>query len=307
MSKKDIITYISLCLFWGVTVTAIKVGITNGFPKFIYAGSRFFIASICIFISILFINKSNEKESELKIVKGEGFKILLLSIFMFIITYILLYTGYTFLPSGIAGIIGSTIPLFTMIFAHFSIKDDKFTLYKVLGLVISVTGLIFLLVSSGRSFASSGGLVDFIKGFILCLCACASFGVANVLTKKFQLKTSHKTSTMYQTFIAGIILIIISVFSKEHLSLSPNWKAYLGLFHSSVLGTGVAYVLYYKMVEKYGPSKCSTIPLVVPFVAIIFGFLLLKENLSIFSLIAGLVIISGVGFILFDKAQKVRA
>ena len=197
MTKKDLVYYILLSIIWGTSLNALKLALNHGFPIYLLAGLRFILTGLCLLPFILFQKKKTLNYKRLKPEQGDFHQIIVLSFLMFTIPYILLYVGLEYLPSGIAGIIGSTIPLFTMLFAHFFIKDEKFSFVKILGLTIGLSGMIMLVIIANSAFSPLNSR-HFIIGFIFYTLSSLFFGIANVAAKKLVIKTDSKTSIFYQ-------------------------------------------------------------------------------------------------------------
>lgn len=308
INKRSILKFSLMCLFWGTTANAVKIGLLNGFTKFLYAGLRYSFASVFIFLSITVLKKknvSNKLKDKVKIHKNEIGKMFTLAVFMFIIPDLTFFSGIVYLPTNIASIIGATIPLFTIIFAHILLNDDKFTIFKLLGLLIISSGMIFLLISTKKSFNIQNQKL-YILGFTLNLITCISVGFANVLARKFELKTNFSNSMFIQTLFAGIIILIISIFTEDFNKIKPNWKAYATLIHVASIGTVIPFLMYYSMISRVGPSKMSSVSVIIPFISVIFSLIFFRERLNIFSFISSVIIFIGVIIIIAFKGKPLK-
>ena len=305
MTRKDIIYYVLISLMWATTLNALKLGMNHGFSIFLFAGLRFFLGGIFLIPFIFFMKKNNGVPffEKFRLEKGDGIKVVVLSFLMFSVPYSFLYVGLAYLPSGIAGIIGSSIPLFTMLFAHFFLHDEKFNWIKILGIFLGMGGLALLAVSANRSF-SSDDWGKFITGFIFYTICAVSFGAANVAAKKMKIKSDSKVSTFYQTVIGGAAIIFLSFFLDKKNSVYPDFTAILSLLYVAIFGTAVSFVMYYPMINRLGATKMSTIPLNIPLIAVTVGYFLLGETISPIAILSALLIISGVALLLFYHPKK---
>ncbi len=304
MNNKNGVLYLLLCFSFASTLTAGKIAILNGVSPFALAAFRFSLGSIIlvIYFSLKKVITINHKPG-FKLSKNNIYKISILSIFMFIIPFSCIINALVFIPSGIAGIIGSSIPLFTMIFSHFMFNDERFTKKNVLGLTLGTTGLIILALS-GTKKAFNIEFNNFIKGFVLYITGCVSVGLGNVFSKKLNPGTNVSYSTLFQAIIASIFFISMTFIFENPLQIRLKTKIILPIIYVSVFGMSLSYVIYYTMLVKIGPVKMSTITLIVPVFAVVLGYLMLNEKININILFSGAFVISGVGFILFTQNIK---
>jgi len=305
MTKKDVLYYVLISIMWATTLNALKLGLNHGFSVFLFAGLRFFIGGLFLVPFIVFMKKSSGAGiiERFRLEKGDLLKIILLSILMFSLPYSFLYLGLVYLPSGIASIIGSSIPLFTMLFAHFFLHDEKFNWMKIIGITLGMGGLVLLALSANRSFTTDDW-GKFLKGFIFYTECAISFGAANVAAKKFAIKSDNKVSTFYQTIIGGGVIIFLSLFLDKQTAVKPDMIAFLSLIYVAVFGTAISFVMYFPMINRLGATKMSTIPLTIPLIAVITGYFLLGEIISPSAIFSAVLIIFGVSILLFGK-QKV--
>ncbi len=304
MAKKDLFLYMLLCFSFASTITSGKIALTAGVTPFVLAGGRFFIGAVLLLTVLLFykLSVNKNKDFSFKISGKNFFKVSVLSVFMFIIPFSCIINALVFLPSGVAGIVGASIPLFTMIFSHFMFSDEKFTLYKFAGLLLSSLGLALLAVSGGKSFSPQNANT-FIKGFLLYTTGCASIGLGNAFAKKLKPDISFSLSSLYQAFIAGIFFVVTALIFENPSKLKVSIETVLPVLYVAVFGMGLPYAIYYNMLSRIGPVKMSTITLIIPVLTVLFGYIILNENVNIYTFLSAVLVISGVGIILFYKKR----
>jgi drug/metabolite transporter (DMT)-like permease len=96
-----------------------------------------------------------------------------------------------------------------------------------------------------------------------------------------------------QLTTASIVTLPVYLFSGPLLTGTPDWASIGSIVTLGVLGTGVAYVFYYRIIDAAGSTIASSVTIVQPVVAVILGMLLLQETLHWYEAVGGLVIILG--------------
>jgi drug/metabolite transporter (DMT)-like permease len=299
MKLKDYFLIILMGAMWGANLSFVKAGLSGGFTLFAFAGIRFFFAGVLLFL--FFASKAfffeNISLKELVLSKSDLKDTLYLSAFMIFIPYSFSFFALTIVTSGIAGIVGATIPLFTMFFAHFLTSDEKLNITKITGFFICLFGLVLLAVY-GKENVNLSLSKNFYKGFASGLLASMSIGFANVYTRKSKITKGFTVSTMYQCLISGAFFFLASFFFDNYAKIQPKSLAYLSAGYAVTIGTAIPFVVYYNMTKRLGASRISTVTFIIPFFAIICGRLILNEKITLMSAVAGIVTLIGIGFIM---------
>lgn len=205
--------------------------------------------------------------------------------------YLAFAKGTALLPSGIAGMLSGAIPLFTFLTAFLFLRQERITRLTITGLVIGFFGVILI----ARPWnASTDGIS--LSGVFLMIGGSLSLGCSFVYAKKFLVdkNLSPLTLSTYQMGFALLLLLMTTSFDgMERITSEPValTALVLGL---GVMGTGVAYVLYYFLVQQLGALKAAGVTYVPPVVALAIGTMLVNEPIHASDLLALTCIIVGV-------------
>ncbi len=190
--------------------------------------------------------------------------------------------GEQSIDSAVASILNATVPLFTLIIAHFWLHDDKMTVPKVLGLLIGFAGI--LLLFSEDLLASKH--LNFIGQFAVVLAA-LFYAWSAVYGRKY---TQHITGAALRGALPLITATIFMwtigpVAEKPFLipALPITWIAVLWL---GILGSGAATILFYYLLHEIGPTRTTLVTYLFPVGGVILGVLFLNEQIS-WQLLAG--------------------
>ena len=196
----------------------------------------------------------------------------------------LIVWAQTRIDSGVAGILNSTSPLFTMVIAHVLTTDDRLTRQKVVGCLIGMVGVIVMI---GMEFLSELG--NGIAGQLAMLGATCSYGFAAVYGRRFD--TGSNTASAAGMLCGATLLILpVALVIDRPWTFSPGVHSISALFGLALLSTAIAFVVWFRLITTAGPSNTSLVTFLIPFTALGFGILLLGEKPSLGSLL-GLVII----------------
>ena len=146
LAVKVFLAYAAMCLIWGSTWMAIRIGLESLTPIF-SAGVRFSVASILIFALMKI------KNIELQTDKESMRLYLLMGFFSFVIPFGLVYWAEQFVPSGMAAVLFAVYPFFVVIFSYIRIPNDSIGYYKIFGTVLGFIGIVIIFSDSfaGRS------------------------------------------------------------------------------------------------------------------------------------------------------------
>lgn len=198
--------------------------------------------------------------------------------------------GTARLPSGIAGGLSGAIPLFSFVAAAILLRSERITTLRLIGVVIGFAGVLVL----ARPWEAAGSADP--QGVGLMLLGSASLGLSFVYAKRFisGLGIPAAALTTYQMGLALLLLLPI-VDTTGITDITHDLRASLGLVLGlGLLGTGVAYILYYFIVEQLGALTASGATYIPPVVALVISWLLVGESLSPWDGAAVLLILTGV-------------
>ncbi|ANS76552.1 multidrug transporter [Paenibacillus yonginensis] len=204
----------------------------------------------------------------------------------------------TRLTSGMASILNATTPLWTLVIGVVLFQAAT-TRRQWLGMVIALVGLVILVGLRPGTLTSVDpvGLTGML-GATLC------YGFGTQLTKRY-LPGLTLYQTTFGTLVSAMLGSGVMAFSTEqvsfaHLASLPVLGAVIGL---GVFGSGLAYVLFYFMVQKGSPEFATMVTYLVPVTALVWGFTLLDETVS-WNMLAGLCFILGGVYLAGSKGRK---
>lgn len=279
-----------LSLIWGGSFFFIKVLLHDFGPWTIaFLRSAFGLATIVL---IMLIGK---KSFEWK--KIPWVPITVVALVNTSIPWALIGFSETRLTSSMASVLNATTPLWTLIVGILFFQAVS-TRLQWLGMGLATIGIMVLLEVNPVSIMSVDGI-----GFVCMISATFCYAMGSQLSKR-KLTGLSMYQITFGTLLSGMIGSGIIAFAFEPVSLSAlasmaNLGALIGL---GVFGSGIAYILFYFMIQKGSPEFATMVTYLVPASAIIWGYTLLNEEIH-WSLLAGLVLILGGVFLANKKIQ----
>ena len=221
--------------------------------------------------------------------------LLILGVLNNAIPFSLIVQGQTQITTGLASILNATTPLFTILVAGFFLTDERFSVLRVLGVVVGFSGVILMVGPEAL-----GGLGADFWAQLCALGAALSYGFASVFGRRFrELKVDPVMVATGQVTMSSLVLWPMALWidgPQDILGLSFNAAA--SMFGLAVLCTSFAYILYFRILERAGATNISLVTFLVPISAIILGVLVLGESIFIKEII-GMTLI-GLGLAIID-------
>src|SRR2546429_1655189 len=287
------IVWLILCCIWGSTWLFIKIGL-NDLPPFTFAGFRFVLASL-ILGSLVLLRRVRWPRT-----RDERSLIAVSGVLQFTINYGLVFWGEQHISSGLAAVLQSTFPLFGLVIAHFYLPHERITTVKVTGVLLGIVG-VAIIFSDQLSIAGSLALLGSVA-----LVLSAVFGsYSNVLVKARGTQIDPQVLAAGQ-MVCGFVPLLVLGISIDGNPLKFHWTtmAVISLMYLVVVGSVIAFALYYWLVRHMDVTTTMLIALVTPVVAVILGMIVLHEKLNWRLLAGGACIISGLAFIVLRKRNK---
>jgi drug/metabolite transporter (DMT)-like permease len=293
---KVLLAFAIIYFVWGSTFLAIRVGVRE-VPPFLLAGLRFLIAGLLLFAWM-------RAKGTVSPTTREWFSATLLAVLIFVLDYGLLFWVERRVPSGIAAVMMATIPVFMTLSEILFLKTQRLTPRLVVSLLVGIGGVLVLV---GRSISFGDAPIDTI-GAIALIAAAISWSVGSALTRKLPLPSSKAMSSGAQMLAGGVLLMITSAALGEFHGFrvrTVSFKAWLALGYLIVAGSIVAFTAYVWLIHHESPTKVGTYAYVNPVVAVLLGYFLGGEGLSLRTMVGTMLVLVSVVVITTTPKKQV--
>jgi drug/metabolite transporter (DMT)-like permease len=284
---KLIAAFAAIYIIWGSTYIAIKYAITT-MPPFAMAAARFLIAGTILYIWARLRSQVRTRAVHWLHAAGLGF--LMLCVGNGAVVWATLYV-----PSGIAALIVAIVPLWVVLLDWFRPGGERPHGAVMVGVIVGLAG-ISLLIGPGAVGQAS---VDPMAATVL-LGGSLSWSVGTVFGRKAAVPGYPPLTSAMQLLGGGVCLVLVSFIAGEPARINADafsWQAGLALSYLIVFGSIIAFSAYSWLLRVAPPARISTYAYVNPVVAMLLGWAMAGETLSLRTLTAAGVILGGVALI----------
>ena len=281
-----ILAFFAIYVIWGSTYLFNKIAVT-ALPPFFLASIRFISAGVLIMIisKILKYKIAITKKQFLNtLIAGFLFLVYGNGVFVWALRYV---------DSGFAALLAATQPLFVLFLMRL-IDRKPMQNKSIIGVLLGLLGM-YLLVSQKNIATSEGSVL----GIFMIFTCVLSWSYGSVFVSKADLPKNFFVSTGYQMLTAGTLLFFGSLLFKETWISPLDWSedVQLSMVFLIFFGGIVAFTSFNYLLKNVSTEKVATSAYINPIVAMLLGWYVLDERLSLQSIIASAVLLTGVYFI----------
>ena len=216
-------------------------------------------------------------------------KMAIAGMFMSSVPFTLFAFAQTYVTSALASILNAVTPIATVIVMLIAFRSEKLLPHVVVGLVVGLIGVLIVL-GVWQGFGDNEPLA-----IVALLVAVTCYGIGTPYIRKYiaPLNLSTEVSVFGQIGTAAVTLLPIYLISGQYFTSTPTLPAIGSVLAIGALGSGVAFLLYYKVLDVVGSAIASSVTYITPVIAVILGVLLLNEELHWYEPVGGVIIIVG--------------
>ena len=292
---QTLLAFAIIYLVWGSTFLAIRVGVRE-VPPLLLASMRFLAAGLALYLWMLM---KGERSPTLR----QWLSASLLASLIFLCDYGLLFWAEQRVPSGVAAVMLATIPVFMALAEIIFLRTQRLTFRLALALLIGIAGVAVLV---SRSLNLGGAPIDS-TGALALLFAAVTWSIASVLTRKLPLPESKVMSSGAQMLAGGVMLAIAAALFGEFHRFHPagvSREAWFALLYLIVAGSIVGFTAYVWLIHHQSVTKVGTYAYVNPVVAVIVGYFLGGEALSMRTILGTLFVLVSVVVITTARSKQ---
>src|SRR5579871_2039136 len=208
-----------------------------------------------------------------------------IGLFNNVLPFSLIVTGQTYVPSGLASILNATTPLFTVVVMAVA-GEETLQPRRVLGVIAGLVG-VMILRGDAVGVERQGQSI----GILLCLAGAFSYGLAALVARRLPPTSQPLGTATFQMLAAAVMMLPVSAWFDRPWELAmPGARTWLAVIGLAVLSTALAYIVFFQILQRSGATNVMLVTLLIPLTAILLGYVLLREPMSVRE-IAGAVVI----------------
>ena len=278
------LVYIVLCIIWGSTWIAIKIGLTDAPP--LWAASIRFMIAVTLIGAYVLVKRFPFPKS-----LGEFLRMGHPGVYMYGASYALVYFGETYINSALAAVLFGSFPFFVALLSHFALAEKKTSTLGWLGMLIGFAGVVLI------SYDSLQTSQHLFLGTMLLLAGSFASAFGLMIHKRNYGQANIYVAALVQMLCGGILLLVAALIFENFGDFTWSANSVGSIIYLAVLGTVVAFLGYYWLLTKARTVTVSLIAFVTPLVAILIGVFLFDEQLSALILIGAALILSGIALV----------
>jgi drug/metabolite transporter (DMT)-like permease len=207
------------------------------------------------------------------------------------------YAVYT-LPAALAAIFNAATPLFTALIA-WAWLGDPLNRWRSLGLLLGFAGVAGLALVKSLSTGTLGHLqfdIPTLLAIVACLAGTLMYGHAASYAKRYLQGVPSMVMAAGTQAAAAAALAVPAALTWP--AVNPGQRDWLAVLALAVLASALAYILYFRLISRVGPTGASSVTFLVPVFAALWGYLFLGEAVTLPMLLGGAVILAGTALVL---------
>lgn len=283
MTPKDAILFVFLSLVWGSSYLWIKIAVAEVGP-FTLVAFRLLFGLLILGPLLLWKRPTLPKRPA---VWGA---LALLGLINTALPFTLISWGETHIDSAMAAILNGAVPLFALLLAHRFLHDERMTWARSLGVLTGFAGIVVLM---SKGFSPAGIQAGF-WGQLAVLSAALCYGIAVVFARRVMKGVPPLVQAFATTLFADVMIWSGALVWESPLALPALPLTWTALAALGVLGTGLAYAVYFTLIQSIGSTRASTVTYVAPVAGVVLGVAFLGEPLTVQLALGTLLVVGSV-------------
>jgi len=286
MKARDWMVFALLGLVWGSSFLWIKVAVQEVGPATL-VGYRLLIGLIGLAVVVAARRPSLPRDRRTLFVLG------VVGITNTALPFILISWGEQFIDSAIASILNGTVPLFTIVIAHLFLHDDRITPARILGLITGFIGVVVLMSRDLGAESRAGSVL----GQAAVLAAALSYAASSVFARRNLRQVDSVVQAFLPLISADTVAWVTALASEAPLQVPRLPITWLALVWLGLLGSCLAYLLYFHLLHAVGPTRATMVTYVFPVVGVILGVVFLNELADWHLIVGAMLVALGIGVV----------
>jgi drug/metabolite transporter (DMT)-like permease len=277
--QADWLVFAALGLMWGSSYLFIKFGLESVTPLTLVA-VRLGIGALFLGLVVLVVRERMPRRPMTYL------HLTVMAVLNIVVPFTLVTWAELSIDTSLAAILTAATPLFAIVIAAIALRSEPITPQRVAGLVLGFVGVVVL---TGPVTLWAGG-----SGFAVAalLAASASYAAAAVYARRTLTGLRPTVPAMLQVTIAFAISASLALWLEQPLALEYGASALFALLWLGVLGSGIAYLAYFRLIASWGATRTTAVAYVLPVIGIVLGVLFANETVDL-RVVAGTILIIG--------------
>lgn len=293
----------ALSAAWGSSFLFIKIGLEEGLPPLTLVTFRLLIAIVFLTV-VLRLTGGRLPRQRATIARLAALGLIHVAIPFGLITW-----GELWIPSALASILNGLVPLFTIVLAALLLRDEPMTANRLAGLVIGFVGAALLLSPQLRAGDPTVDPTMVLLGELAVVVASLSYAFSAIYIRRYISgkplvddpvrgpRALTPVETALPQCVAAVVIVGVLALGFERpdgaVIVPPTLPAWFAVAWLGIIGSGVAYLLFFRLISAWGATRTTLVTYVMPVVGIALGVIVLGERLDLAEVFGAVLIIGG--------------
>ncbi len=282
-------------VLWGSTYLAMRIAVRD-LPPYVAGGTRYLISGPIMLLACFLLGR------KVRITRRDLARLSVIGILLLSMGNIGVLWAEEYVPSNLAALIVATVPIWVVILEAWVFRSGRMSTQGLIGLILGIGGLLVLLwprIASGTHLGRQELL-----GCAILAAASFAWALGSIFSHRFSLTVDVFASAAWQMTIAGLVNTAVAFASGQFFKAHWSLPALGSIGYLIVFGSWIGYTAYIYLLEHVPTPKVATYAYVNPIVALILGWLVLREPVDVFMLVGTAIIIASVALVNTSKLKQ---
>jgi drug/metabolite transporter (DMT)-like permease len=287
-SRIDWLVFIALGFFWGSSYLFIKIGVDHGLQPWTLIMFRLLIGLALLASVVALAREPLPREPRMY---GHLFV-------MGVINITIPFGLITFaeqipsIDSSLASVINSAVPLFVIVIAALFLRGETITVNRLVGLLVGFVGVAVLVGFDVTDLGSANA-----AGELALIGATISYAIGNVYAKAHVHGLRPMIPALFQVFFGVLVTGTLAFATERPLSVVWQPEAIVSIVWLGLLGSGLAYLAYFRILQHWGATRTSMVAYLLPVWGIVLGALVLAEPIAQTTVLGAVLVVGGIALV----------
>jgi drug/metabolite transporter (DMT)-like permease len=282
----DWLLFILLGFLWGSSYLFIKIGVSAGLQPFTLVALRLLIGFVLLAIVVAVAREGLPRS-------GRTYAhLFVMGVLSVALPFSLITWAEQSTDSTLAAILNASVPLFVILIAAVALTDERITAPRVVGLAIGFVGVAILVgfdpgVIAGTDLLAALALIG----------SSISYAAGAVYARRFVHGLRPMIPAVFQVGFALLMTAVMALLFERPLILPARFDAALAVVWLGLLGSGTAYLVFFRLLGRWGATRTSLVAYLLPVFGIVLGAAVLHERVDARTILGTALVIGGIALV----------
>lgn len=283
-NRIDWLIFLALGFMWGSSYLFIKFAVDD-FGTFTLVAGRLTVGAILLWTVIRVAGQALPRNRK---IYGH---LLVMAVINITIPFLLITWAEQSVESSLAAILTSPVPLFAIVLSSLFLPDEPIRVNGLIGLIVGFIGVVII---TSRGLTGEGSSLE---GELALIGATFSYACGAVYSRRNVRGLPPMVPAVFQVSFAALITGVIALIFEHPWTATPDAQAVFSILWLGILGSGLAYLLVFRLFTNWGATRTTLVAYLIPVVGIALGYVFLQEPLDARIIFGTLLVITGIGLV----------